>query len=623
MPSPVKLSAGPLQATFEEGGLRSIAYQGAEIVRGIYAAVRDRNWGTVIPRLEVEPVRTFNDEATVQFHCRHVQEEIDFEWTGLIRMAPDRIRFDFEGRARMAFLKNRIGFCVLHPMDFAGLPLEVQTEGGVERGVFPERIAPHQPFKAIRAMAYEPVPGCRVRLTFSGDLFEMEDQRNWTDASYKTYCTPLSLPYPVLVRAGERIAQSISIDIERSGTDENDGGRRTVGGGRPRDAVRIVVRPEASWALPGIGVAMEASEFDSQAAEWLARLRPSHLRGTVDLSRDDWPRRLEAAMEAADRIGCGLELEALLDEDGRRAGELAARLAASRGGTGTRERGLWLIPYAAGSMVTDAAAIRSVRRALRFSGTALPVGGGTRAYYAEFNRAQLPLAEMEFASYTMNPQVHAFDDRSLMETLAAQRETARDAAIKTGKPLSIGPITFKPRLNPNATSGDAGIPVAERIDARQGTLFGTAWTLGSLAALCVPEIRRLTYYEASGPLGLAPEGVPAPLIFLLQDVMDEPDARVLNVHCSSRQAAALALRRPEGSLRLLVANLENEALEVEIDVGGDSTPLFVTEYGGQAGHVPERMRIPAGRRLLRTLQPYGCIRLDDRAAEETENKKGS
>lgn len=29
---------------------------------------------------------------------------------------------------------------------------------------------------------------------FEGDVFEMEDQRNWTDASYKTYCTPWGCP---------------------------------------------------------------------------------------------------------------------------------------------------------------------------------------------------------------------------------------------------------------------------------------------------------------------------------------------------------------------------------------------------------------------------------------------
>ena len=36
-------------------------------------------------------------------------------------------------------------------------------------------------------------------MIFNGETFEMEDQRNWTDASFKTYCTPLSLPYPIKI----------------------------------------------------------------------------------------------------------------------------------------------------------------------------------------------------------------------------------------------------------------------------------------------------------------------------------------------------------------------------------------------------------------------------------------
>ena len=39
----------------------------------------------------------------------------------------------------------------------------------------------------------------------AGDVFEIEDQRNWTDGSFKTYSTPLSLPFPVPVEAWTRM----------------------------------------------------------------------------------------------------------------------------------------------------------------------------------------------------------------------------------------------------------------------------------------------------------------------------------------------------------------------------------------------------------------------------------
>ena len=46
-----------------------------------------------------------------------------------------------------------------------------------------------------------------------GDVFEMEDQRNWSDGSYKTYCRPLDLPYPYPLKAGQEIRQSITIEV--------------------------------------------------------------------------------------------------------------------------------------------------------------------------------------------------------------------------------------------------------------------------------------------------------------------------------------------------------------------------------------------------------------------------
>ena len=41
----------------------------------------------------------------------------------------------------------------------------------------------------------------------------MEDQRNWTDASFKTYSTPLELPFPVELSAGEQIRQRFVLGL--------------------------------------------------------------------------------------------------------------------------------------------------------------------------------------------------------------------------------------------------------------------------------------------------------------------------------------------------------------------------------------------------------------------------
>src|SRR5699024_8620095 len=84
-------------------------------------------------------------------------------------------------------LTNRAGLVVLHPPALAGSELTVvHSSGDTTHTRFPSDIAPHQP--AVDIVSLE---SRGVRVAFEGDTFEMEDQRNWTDASYKTYSRPL------------------------------------------------------------------------------------------------------------------------------------------------------------------------------------------------------------------------------------------------------------------------------------------------------------------------------------------------------------------------------------------------------------------------------------------------
>ena len=58
---------------------------------------------------------------------------------------------------------------------------------------FPDLIEPWQPFKDMRAITHTALAGVSAECRMEGDTFEMEDQRNWSDASYKTYVRPLAL----------------------------------------------------------------------------------------------------------------------------------------------------------------------------------------------------------------------------------------------------------------------------------------------------------------------------------------------------------------------------------------------------------------------------------------------
>ena len=122
------------------------------------------------------------------------------------------------GTAGASFLRNRIGLCVLHPADAcAGRRCIVETvDGDRAESVFPALVAPHQPFRNVRAILHQVSPGVEVEVRMEGEAFETEDQGNWGDASYKTYGTPLHLPHPVPVKSGASVEQSVAVRCSAS-----------------------------------------------------------------------------------------------------------------------------------------------------------------------------------------------------------------------------------------------------------------------------------------------------------------------------------------------------------------------------------------------------------------------
>ncbi|HRZ89457.1 MAG TPA: hypothetical protein P5117_08255, partial [Spirochaetia bacterium] len=177
----LRLAAGPVSAVFEDGFLRYIRLGSTEIVRGLYSAVRDHNWDTIPGRIRDFRMERGEDSFTLTYVSEHRRGSIGFTWNAEITGTPDgTLSYSMDGTVLTAFRKNRIGFCLLHPMSLAGLPCRVtHSDGSREDGAFPSLISPHQPFLDMRRIEYE-VGGIRVSQDFEGEIFEMEDQRNWT-----------------------------------------------------------------------------------------------------------------------------------------------------------------------------------------------------------------------------------------------------------------------------------------------------------------------------------------------------------------------------------------------------------------------------------------------------------
>ena len=549
------------------GYLRRVKSANAEVVRAIYGAVRDKNWNTVEPRLSVERLEHGEDGFWLEFTARCDQMPISFFWKGIIQGQGSSLEFRFDGQAGSAFLRNRIGLCILHPIvECAGKPCRTQhTDGTWREGHFPLHISPHQPFKNLRALSWRPSNRVQTEIRFEGDVFEMEDQRNWTDASFKTYSTPLELPFPVEVAAGEEVHQRVVLSLGP------EMGTTTI---REESRVKLTVsltsqtRPLAKL---GLGVASHGSRLSGVEQERLVRLGLNHLRVDLHFSRSDWKAVLKQAHDEAVALRARLQCALFLNDSAEQC-LLAFRGAIEPGAVDT------CLVFHEAEKSTSCRWFELAERNLASHGFRLATG--TNAYFAELNRQRPPRGAT--ACYSLSPQVHAFDYLSLVETLEAQSATVESARQFCDRELVISPITLRPRFNPNATSvsQESEDQLPTTVDPRQRTLFGAAWTLGTLAQLLpLDRVESLTFYETTGWRGLmeTEAGSPKPAlfgsapgeIFPMYYVFEAMAGahRLLPVNLSEPQLiTALACRKKNGQSMCLLANLTRHPQRVELDL---------------------------------------------------------
>lgn len=633
LPQRRTLRAGPLTAVLENADLRYVMFGNAMVVLRLYMAVRNRNWDTIEPVFTSFTVDDRGDGFRVELMAEHVAGDVDFAWSGVIEGAPDgTIRYSMDGAPRKPFLKNRIGFCVLHPMEQAGLPATVETPEGTVEGRFPERISPHQPFIDMISISHPAGPRGRATIRFEGDLFEVEDQRNWTDASYKTYSTPLRLPYPVEVTPETRIVQSITINVT--------GEPSTRAGGAAAD---VTIDLSDLAPLPPIGFG--AGRKPLPGGDDLQRLRllkPAHLWADLDLGTEGWRERLGIAAANAAAVGAPLDLSVVGGEGESGWDALAAAVQQDGIAVGrvfAFPPVTYPIVFPRFDLATHPETIAAAKRAFAAAGVRATIGGGTRAYFTELNRATefLPVAELEAVTYTINPQVHAFDNLSIIETLAAQAETVRSArAIVGERSLVVGPVTLKPPYNPNATAtppapGPDQLP--DPVDPRQLSLLGAGWTLGSIHRLAAAGADALTYYELSGWRGVQErrEGltrrelfpsIPGqlfPLYHVFAALAEFAGGQIAAVSLADGLATEALAVRLASRARILLASFGETERRVSVAVPGlrdaaihhlDETtydraaadPAFVTRGGAP-------MPVDGGRIDLR-LRPFGVAVID-------------
>ncbi len=481
------LRAGAISCMYENGNIRYIKLGDIEILSKVYGAVRDENWGTVPCRITEEKITKTEEGFIINYTAHYVQNELDYKADYSIEgKAGNSIVFTMHGKANATFKANRIGICVHHPIKECKEKTVIITkqDGMFYRSAFPKLISSETIFKQIKKMQWETKNNLTIHLLFEGAVFETEDQRNWSDSSYKTYTPPLTFPTTTELVIGETLLQTFTLRL--SGITNT-----------PTTVVNKIKNRKLPF--PAIGYCRQNNDAKLTAAEidMLGKIPFEHYRVTLFMEEKYWTHHLEIALEEAEKLNTKLQLVVYF---GAAISESVNKLVYYLNDKQSLVQSILVLQHH--TNVTPQDLLKQVyppfKKALPF----IKIGYGAASSFADLNRSRPIEAPCDFVSFGFNPQVHSTDARSFMESVQNQQdmmETLKD--FTKGKEIYIGPVTLS-HDNLNQLDKDEIIIANQNLHAALSmqTWLTAWWTL--LTIQNCSAAKSISFFQLFGAQGL-------------------------------------------------------------------------------------------------------------------------
>lgn len=495
-----------IEGHVRDTGLGPITVDGRPVVSAVYFCVRDTAWGTVTPTRLTTALSGSSAPGQYKFSCTYEAESVDLRTVGEIEAFPDgSITFSCQTTAGAPLRCARIGWVVILPLSYVGRTYETTGSAGDAHGVIPDIVAPQLiqdettfpmigPFAAIRFSEAGGAPVLDV--SDDGTSLELEDQRNWADASFKIYQPPLSLVTECTARRGETLEHQV---------------RLLVHPGEVSDAVRVLAvpdpapserpSPEAESLLPAIGLLLRPDQYrdagpDADAfAELLKSIAPGYLRLDAGVAHPIRPNDFTVRLLRAS----GLPAELDIHEIGLDSAGLALLADALEDVSILRVHVL-----GDEESMPSTRLLPDARRLL----PDVPILAGPDGWFAGFNRCGALAADWDGASWGVCPQVHDFADATILrshESVQAVADTARQLA-GPDRMLVASPLILKPHKS----------------DQREPQDLGAAWLRMSIECLGQGRIDAVTVAITESTLRTWQKGVPSPFLTTLRQMCASP-----------------------------------------------------------------------------------------------------
>lgn len=519
--------------------LRDVRVGGYRALDAIYVAVRDDAWSTIPGRVVETRGRQDDTTTLVTVRILHGAPSPVLSSQISVSAASNRLTYRLEGEVLADFTANRIGICLLHPLELIGTSFQASRPGGTLASRFSRAVTGHPLASGLSGLSYEPGPGAALELELVGEVFEMEDHRNWADSGWKTYCPPVAAGAGRRWSRGDTVAQAITLRARAAAPAQ---ARRRPAAQHHEDEVHLVVAEIPDAVVPAIG--LHCVPDNPQAAEAAAHASFTRVELVEGHQNEEDAAGFLAAAAASGRcvaVSLAYQTPGWLEDTAGIAGRWPAVRRVSA--------------FGASSLVTGPEDAARVRAVLRSVGSSAQVGGGSRLHFAELNRLPHRLTDCDFVSFPVTAQAHHTGDDWIMDglrSLPVLVEQARDLAGQV--PVFVEPLSLRARPSPFAPP-DPGDPV----DERERGQFGGAWLLG-----CVTRLRHSAGIAVLADPDASTSPAPSPAMALLRTLARCRGAAMRKVSADPRRVVACALDRPGQRPLILAANLRSQPATVRL-----------------------------------------------------------
>ena len=471
-PDTTRVSHGGFTLDLARAAIRNIRYEGIQLIDLLYTAIRPLDWSTLKADEYSADVQILGSDCVIT-----ITEVFTGALAAQTRITLSKkntfsVGYELEGLSEYPVSRWGVCFC-LNTADWMGS--SVISSGNtylLAQDISPQRVIDgvvQGLFPASNEMRFVAPDQRYLKVLSIGKVLEAEDQRNWTDNTYKIYSGSLSEPFPFITSSGTVWKQSANFEVG-------------VPNRIDTDSTKILVREIE--ALPSIGLQFNADPL----------LSPEDLEKALVLLEIDHLRINEESLTSqkiATTSANGLILEAaLLSSNSGDALKAEVLQLSERVPAGSR-----LLVQREGREVVDEADLPR-NESLN---TYIP---GSDAFLVDLQKDKNNFGNS--VSYSMAPTVHSFDTETIFKTLFTQQESIRFAQKYIAPQVFISPITFSTRGNPHSGhSREQRINYEEpEMALRIRTIEGAAWTLGSIFALASAGAFSGSWHELFGEFGI-------------------------------------------------------------------------------------------------------------------------